>query len=315
VSADAAEQGKPAGSLRAHIRTRAFSQQDDYAFLGDEPELDWLSAYDDRLETSQPCMVLERLGQGWRLFVSGIPSAARQDFAGRRIRYAVVLEDRSPEASGMRDHVRRLIQLLLDGIASDEEYPAGFATLSAAFDEHFADDGWIARLRKARGDATRLEAEDQVRAVLEQLGSVDSGMVTQGDPAERDGRSWLWDVHDRRARAQFFARAGELLDGAGRRGDAAVIVNLVSTAEGLPRPAAGTRLTALANLAGEGGNPPERVTRQEFGGPVGPGKALQLPPDNRGQLELPGPKRPWWRRMLGWRPRRPRFPRRSSPST
>jgi hypothetical protein len=306
VTPDAAIAG-----FQGYVQTRAYSRHGDYEFLGAKPpRQEWLDDFHGVLETTMPCLVLQQTPDGWQLFASEIPSG-RQDFHDRPIGYGLILREgpRDGSAATLRDGVYRLIELLLAGIGSAGEFPP----LSEAFDEHFSDDAWIARMRKADGPESGQEAREKIRSVLEDLGSQAGTAQAQAD-AESPGedRSWLGDAHDRSARGPFLAMVRGLLTGEGRPGDLAVIQNLVSQPGGLPAVPPGTRMAALANLAPDAAGNRQKVKRQLFGEAVSPVNFPEPSPvEGRGELAVPEPATTWWKvimirlgRFLGLRRRR-----------
>jgi hypothetical protein len=270
-------------SPSAYLETRGFKQDDDYAFLGAQPPGDWLDRFAGLMDTTRPCMALEQTSNGWRLFVNGIPSAKRYDFSGRRIGYAVILEQRP--GSGNPDELQvgaeRLVTSLLAGIVSPDE----FKDASDAFDEQFSDDSWVAGMRKTRSAESGMEAERKVLNVLARLSRSAGGQ----DPAvRRVTESWLRDAHELDNHARFLAAARALLTGKGEAGDNVLVLNLVSEATNVPRPPAGASVNVLANLPpGKDGQPRQRVRPQRIE-PVKPVKPVKPVPSKQEESATAG---------------------------
>jgi hypothetical protein len=226
-------------------------------------------------------MALEQTVDGWRLFVSGIPSLTRVDFSGRRIRYAINLEQSRGHGhpAALEDFAQQVITLLVTGAVE----PRALDAVAGPLDEQFGDDAWVVRQRLARDADSAREAE---RRVLDALARVQPPAGYR-EAAASQQTSWLGDVREEPDRAAFLSAARALLTGAGKAESLALVLNLISDAADIPlvtRPS----VVVLANLAGQDtGQPaPSRVLRQPITR-VMPGKAIaSRPPQLPGRLAV-----------------------------
>jgi hypothetical protein len=80
-----------------YLQTRGRPRHRDYDFLGAAPGHPWWRAYAGHTAFERPTALVESDGGGYRVYLSGIPSA-RRDAVGTVIRYTLVLEE-SPDGT------------------------------------------------------------------------------------------------------------------------------------------------------------------------------------------------------------------------
>jgi hypothetical protein len=140
--------------VRAFVMTRARRRRAEYRFLGASPRDEgWWRDYAALTQFEEPSLILERVEEGWRFFVSGIPSA-RVESTGTTVRFSLAAES---ELGGGDD---------ADAIVSVvESWLAGNGELGRRLDEKFPEE----LVTQAYEPESRPEYEHDVRDRLSRV--------------------------------------------------------------------------------------------------------------------------------------------------
>ncbi|HZG91373.1 MAG TPA: hypothetical protein VEZ42_14270, partial [Pseudonocardia sp.] len=213
-----------------YLQTRGRPRHRDYDFLGAAPGHPWWRAYAGHTAFERPTALVESDGEGYRVYLSGIPSA-RRDAVGTVIRYTLVLEESPDGTPAVRP--ARVVALVAAWLA--DRAPGGTGELTRVLDQAFPEPE-VERLLAAAGPGAPAEVRSGLAAVVGALPEPDLG--TAAGP----GGGWLGDAGSAAARAAFLERVRALVvDG---RPGRALLLNLVGSAEDLaalradPRPLA-----------------------------------------------------------------------------
>ncbi|GHH81924.1 hypothetical protein GCM10018781_65560 [Kitasatospora indigofera] len=281
---------EPAG-VRGYVMTRGVERDKDYRFLGAAPAALWWSAYRDHADTNYPTLLVEAGEGGWRAFVSGIPSA-RRDEVSTPIRFTLALTGATAAAGGpgapvRLDRVVRLVALWLEAFTAQE----GRERLGRLLDGLFPDEAEVVELRRRRDPQAARTVRERVTALLDALDPPpESGADAAGGPARALPAAWFGAARSEQGASAFVARVRDLLSG--EREGRALVLNLVEDQAEAP---ARVGRESLAVLAVDGGP----VRPQPFAVTV-PGPLVVTPPGPPVET-VPGPPKkfgPLHRRAL-----------------
>lgn len=174
------------------VQTRSIIRRADYRFLGAAPGDPWWREYDAMTIFEEATLLLEGREDGWRLYVTGIPSE-RKDSTGARIRFSIAADG---DADDDPDPILALVQAWL---APDD------GALGRHMDAHFDEDFVSAAYERPQPP----EYDDAVRAKLQEaLAGLPSPAA---EPATEE--SWCADLRSQAARAALLARCRTVVEG------------------------------------------------------------------------------------------------------
>ncbi|MEW2396344.1 hypothetical protein [Streptomyces sp. NPDC046862] len=268
--------------MDVHIKMRGEGVNEEYDFLGGEPDKEWWLDLADLVDWNRQGLGVQARSGDWSVYLSPIPSG-RRDARGRQREFKIALNGTCghPTVTAV---VLPLLALWL------EEVPGAKDTscLADALSDEFPDEA-ISRLRGKHTPNHRRETRQRFDAVV---GNLDLDPYPSADTQPREVLSAVWcGVHDQaKDRCGFLERVSRLLSGSEE--GIAVLGNLVYESDAkndFAESSSVTRLreawpdTALTLLVRPGERPTvparpgsPRVTSSP-GGEVGQGKGMAAP--------------------------------------
>ncbi|MFC9331367.1 hypothetical protein [Kitasatospora sp. NPDC057015] len=250
--AQASDEAHEAAAVRGYVMTRGVQRDKDYRFLGAAPAALWWSSYRDHADTNYPTLLVEAGEGGWRAFVSGVPSA-RRDEVGTPIRFTLALTGATaaagaggPGAAERLERVVRLVALWLEAFTAQD----GRVRLGRLLDGLFPDEAEVVELRRRRDPQAAGIVRERVTALLAALDSPASdaggaaGAVVAAGPAGALPAAWFGAARSDEGTTAFVARVRELLSG--EREGRALVLNLVEGPAEAPAPVGSGSLAVLA---------------------------------------------------------------------
>ena len=237
--------------MRAHLLTRGWRRQDDYAFFPALPENRWWERYGEYADFDYPLLLVEGDGELWRTYLGGM-TTSREDVTGTPIRLSLAVDG----ACGRNRETRWVTALVEEHVRAQAGARAGDAVTAA-------EEGALRTLDQAldkaavtalfSGTATSgTQVEDLVDAAVRHHAQAGEGPFPS---SEVPVGSWVAGIGGDQAREAFVAHAGALLSGTatGR----ALLLNSLDDPGALPPPAPDEHLVVLADAPEErfGGTP------------------------------------------------------------
>lgn len=268
--------------MDVHIKMRGEGVNEEYDFLGGEPDKEWWLDLADLVNWNRQGLCVQARSGDWSVYLSPIPSG-RRDARGRQREFKLAL-------NGACGHPRVTAVVLPLLALWLEEVPGakGTSRLADALSDEFPDEA-ISRLRGKHTSNHRGETRQRFDAAV---GNLELNPYPSADtqPEEVLSEVW-WGVHDHaKDRRGFLERVARLLSGSEE--GIAVLGNLVYESDAkndFAESSSVTRLraawpdTALTLLVRPGERPAvparpgsPRVTSSP-GGEVGQGKGLAAP--------------------------------------
>ncbi|MFI1676380.1 hypothetical protein [Streptomyces sp. NPDC020607] len=197
--------------MRAYVKMRGEGVNEEYDFLGGEPEADWWSEFSGLVNwNGMGLAVTARTGE-WRIYLASIPSG-RRDTRGRSREFTLALTGSCgpPDAS----EVLPLVGLWLDEVVGT----AGSTRLRTTFSDAFPDDA-ITRLRGRHTPSHQQERVQRFAEALRKLGP------EPGLPDSEAPGTWWGLQEDDSDRHTFLDQVARLL--LGKQDGVAIVGDLV----------------------------------------------------------------------------------------
>ncbi|MFD7002296.1 hypothetical protein ACFWA5_40130 [Streptomyces mirabilis] len=218
--------------MHAYVKMRGEGVNEEYDFLGGEPEADWWSEFSGLVNWNGTGLSVTASTGEWRLYLASIPSG-RRDARGRPREFTLALTGSCgpPDAS----EVLPLVGLWLEEVVGT----AGGARLRATFSDAFPD----AAVQRLRGRHTPAHQQERAQRFAEALGKLGSG---PGVSTPEPPRNWWGLQEDDSDRHAFLDHVARLL--LGEQDGVAIVGDLVYEVHVTGDRAPSAPVRALRNL-------------------------------------------------------------------